>query len=97
MEVIEIILYCICTTIRLFVGFMETAVLLRVVVSLFPIEEDAFLPRMLFCLTEPVIMPVRALLSRFGLGGEDAPVDFSPLITMLLLMIIGLFLPQIKL
>ena len=91
-----VVLYCICTALRLLVGLMETLIFIRALLSWFPIDEDSFLPRLLFALTEPVILPVRLLLSRFGMG-EDSPMDFSPMITMILLMLIGMFLPVITL
>ena len=97
MEIVGLIAYCVCTTIRLLVSFMETALVVRAVLSWLPMDQDALVPRLLFALTEPVIMPVRMLLSRFGIGGEDSPIDFSPMITMILLMIIGVFLPVITL
>ena len=96
MEILEIVLYCICTAIRFLVNLMQTAILLRSVLSWFPIDENGFLPRLLFCLTEPVIIPVRALLSCFGVG-EDSPIDFSPMVAMLLLIVISMFLPVITL
>ena len=96
MEILEIVLFCLCTVIRLLVNVLETAILLRAILSWFPIDEDGFLPRLLFCLTEPVIIPVRVLLSYFGVG-EDSPIDFSPMIAMILLMLIGMFLPVITL
>ncbi len=91
-----VVLYCICTALRLLVNLLETAIFLRAILSWFPIDEDGFLPRLLYCLTEPVIIPVRMLLSRFGIG-EDSPLDFSPMIAMLLLMVISMFLPVITL
>ena len=91
-----VVLYCICTALRLLVGVLETAIFIRALLSWFPISEASFLSRLLFAVTEPVILPVRLLLSRFGMG-EDSPMDFSPMITMILLMIIGLFLPVITL
>ena len=96
MGVFNVIAYCVCTALRLLVGFMGTAIFIRALLSWFLIDEDSFLPRLLFALTEPVILPVRLLLSRFGMG-EDSPVDFSPMITMILLMLIEVFLPVITL
>ena len=97
MEVLELILYCLCTTLRLAVGAAETLIFLRAILSWLPIDGDSLIPRLLYLLTEPVILPVRAILSRFGMDGEDSPVDFAPLLTMILLTVIGLFLPVITL
>ena len=96
MEIIEIILFCLFGAIRILVRILETAMFLRVLLSIFGMDEEGLLARILFCLTEPILVPVRMLLSRFGLG-EDLPVDFSPMITMMLLMILSLFLPVITL
>ena len=97
MEALNLILYCLCTTLRLAVRVEETLIFLRAILSWLPIDGDGLIPRLIYALTEPVIIPVRAVLSYFGLDAEESPVDFAPLITMLLLMMIGLFLPKITL
>ncbi|MBQ8174234.1 MAG: YggT family protein [Clostridia bacterium] len=97
MGVLNVILYCLCNTLRLAVGLAETLIVLRALLSWFPIDEESLIPRLLYALTEPIIMPVRAILSRFGMDGDSSLIDFSPLITMLLLMFIGMFLPEITL
>ena len=52
--------------------------------------------RLVGAMTEPVIIPVRALLSLFGIG-EDSPMDIGFYVTSLLLVALRIFLPQVTL
>ncbi len=96
MDVLTTVLYILCTTIQLFIGFLQTAMYLRALLSWFPIGEDNPLNRFLFAVTEPAIMPVRALLARFGVG-EDSPIDIGFFVTMLVLLVVGILLPSVPL
>ncbi len=96
MEILTVVLYVICTTIRLIVGFLQTAMFVRAILSWFMPDEEHFMARLLYAVTEPAVMPVRALLARFGVG-EDSPVDISFFVTMLALLVIELFLPVVTL
>lgn len=53
--------------------------LLRVLISWFPIDRDSSLVRVLVTLTEPVLEPIRSILPSTG------PMDFSPMVAMLII------------
>jgi uncharacterized protein YggT (Ycf19 family) len=54
-------------------------------------EEDSNLIRFIYMVTEPVILPVRSRLDRFGLF-EGMPIDMSFFITFMLISIIRMLL-----
>ncbi len=92
----DYVLYVIATTLRIAVGFFEMALFARAILSFFDPEEEGFFARLLAVITEPVIAPVRALITRFG-WDVDLPIDISFLVTVVLLSGISLFLPVITL
>ena len=94
METLTTVLYVFCTAIRIFLSVLETAMFLRALLSWFIMDEENGFMRILWAVTEPAIMPVRALLNRFGVG-EDSPVDIAFFVTMILLMILGVILPAV--
>ncbi len=51
------------------------------------IDEDSAFSDFIYAVTEPVLMPVRALLDRFGIG-EGIPIDISFIVTYLLLSLL---------
>lgn len=94
MEILTAVLYVICTAIRLIVGFLQAAMFIRAILSWFMPDEEHMLMRLLYAVTEPAVMPVRALLYRFGVG-DDAPFDIAFFVTMLALMVIEVLLPAV--
>ena len=50
-------------------------------------RRDGMLIQLLYTLTDPIIVPIRALLDKSPLGGSKSGVmlDFSPIIAMLLI------------
>lgn len=65
------IVYVIMSTVRFIVIALEVMMLARAVVSWLPIDEDHPIINFLYTVTEPVIMPVRALLSITSDGSRD--------------------------
>lgn len=88
--------HIICVSLGLLLSLMELGFFLRAILSFFDPEESGFLAAVLFLLTEPAILPVRALLSRLHIG-EDLPVDLSFFVTFMLLSVLQTFLPAISL
>lgn len=78
-------------TLRLLISGIELLMLIRALLSWFPIDEDSTLLRFLYAVTEPVIFPVRALLARLG-WFQDFPLDVSFFLTFLLLSVLRVFL-----
>ena len=90
-------LYIICRFVSIFLDVALWAMFFRAILSFFGAnEQNGGLAFLLAVLTEPIIAPVRALLSMFGIG-EDSPVDVGFFATSLLLMMISTFLPTITL
>ena len=79
-------------TVNVLLFVIETAMMLRAILSFFPLDEENRFVLFLALVTEPVIAPVRALLSRFKFIAES-PIDISFFVTFLLLSILRVILP----
>lgn len=90
-------LYIICRFVSILLDILIWAMLLRVILNwMGHTEEEGGFCFLLACLTEPVIAPVRALLSFLGIG-EDSPLDVGYFATSILLAFLSLILPRISL
>lgn len=89
-------LFVICRLVTLLIDVLLTAMMLRVILQWTDPEEEGRVSRLVGVMTEPVIIPVRALLSLFGIG-EDSPMDIGFYVTSLLLVALRIFLPQVTL
>lgn len=69
--------------VQLFVQIYSLVILARVLMSWVNIDPYSPLARTIFDLTEPVLAPIRNLLP------QTTGLDFSPIIAMVLLQIIG--------
>jgi YggT family protein len=69
--------------ITLFIQLYSLVILARVLMSWVNIDPYSPLARIIFDLTEPVLAPVRNLLP------PTAGLDFSPIIVMVLLQVVG--------
>ena len=69
--------------INLFVFVFDIVLLARVVLSWFNPQLSGWIGRLLFDLTEPVLLPIRAVLPR------SQALDFSPLVAFLLLQLVS--------
>lgn len=85
------IYYIVSTTIRIIIAVLQFLMLGRAIVSWLPLDEDNPIITFLYAATEPVIMPVRAVLDRLGLF-EGMPIDMSFFITFILLSVLEMFL-----
>ena len=74
-------------TAKALLSVLEVCMLLRAILSWFPVRDDN--PILLFAcmVTEPIVAPVRALFDHFG-WFEDSPLDVSFLAAYLLLSIV---------
>lgn len=94
MNVFLTVLNVLCVTLRLFLSLMEFAMFARAVLSFLPLEDDNPVLNLVCVVTEPVILPVRALLSVLGWDG-DLPFDLAFSVTMLVLMVVNVALPTV--
>ncbi len=89
----ELIVTLISNTVYLFVGALMWLLLARALLGCFADEEEPS-PALIFCtvVTEPVVSPVRNVLSRIP-ALEESPIDFTLMATSLILIIVRLALP----
>lgn len=85
------ILSILLNTVNLFFSILYLAIILRAILSWFPVEARWYwdLVRFLDLLTEPVVAPIRRVLPPAG------GIDFSPLVALILLRVIQSLLVQI--
>ena len=83
--------FVVSQTVSAFLSALMYLLLARVLIGFFSDEET---PILNFCttVTEPVVSPVRNLLSRIP-ALQDSPFDFSFTATCLIIMIVQLALP----
>ena len=91
METVAIIL---SRFVLLALGTIQIAMFVRMIMSLFGFDEEGGLGTFLAFLTEPVILPVRILLSRIR-ALEGLPIDLSFMLTYILISFITYSLPII--
>ncbi len=96
MQILSFALYLIAATVQLALGLLEIAFLLRAIMSFIDVTGEGFFSRILFVLTEPFIIPVRAVMAHFGWGSE-LPIDLSFLVTAILISVLASVLPVISL
>jgi len=84
-------LYFLSATVHVLLGALELCMFARAILSWFPPEEESRLELFLFSVTEPLIVPVRAVLNRFE-SIAALPIDISFFVTMLLLSFLQILL-----
>lgn len=77
----------------IFYDVLSFAILIRCILSWFPISRNNIVIRIIDALTEPILGPVRRLIQRSPLGG-GMMIDFSPVIAYILLYFVFSLLRQ---
>ncbi|NLK86826.1 MAG: YggT family protein [Clostridiaceae bacterium] len=67
--------------------------MIRIFVSWIPVNRDNKFVELLYKITEPVLSPVRNLIAR--IAGQMLPIDFSPIIVLLLMALLRHFILRI--
>lgn len=80
-------LYVLANVVLLLLTLLDLAMLLRAILSWIPELDGSKLGDFLYMITEPLIIPVRAVLERFS-GVRNSPIDISFLVTCLLLLLV---------
>lgn len=80
--------YIVTSFVGILIDILMYAMFIRALLSWLPLAEDNPIENFLFAITEPVILPVRAVLDRFEILSE-LPIDISFLVTMILLSIVS--------
>lgn len=66
---------------------IEGLIMIRIILSWFPIPRDNPLYRILYQLTEPILGPIRNLISKSAIG-SNLMLDFSPIVAFILIDVI---------
>ena len=82
--------FVVSQVVGVFLFAVEIAMLLRAVLSWFPLEPNKF-TNLLYAITEPVIYPIRWLFYRMN-WFQDSPLDVPFFVTFLIISVINLFL-----
>lgn len=68
------------------INIIEVLILIRIILSFLNIRGGGVVTRFIYDMTEPVLGPARALLSKIGIN--TGMFDFSPIVAILILRII---------
>lgn len=85
------LIYVITQTVSVLLSAVQLLMLIRAIMSWFPVDEDSAFLRFVYAMTEPIILPLRLLFERFG-WFEGMPIDMPFFITFMLLSFLRLFL-----
>ncbi len=66
---------------------IEYAILIRVILSWLPIPKDNQFVRILYQITDPVLLPIRNMIEKTN-WGKNMMIDFSPLIAFAIIMLL---------
>lgn len=83
--------YVLVQCLIIFMDVVSIAMLVRAVLSWFTMGEQTKIGAFLYVVTEPIILPIRALCQRFG-WFQGLPIDMPFLLTMVVLSFAGTFL-----
>ena len=86
-------IYILVQFIIVFIDVITIAMCIRAVLSWFYDGDGAFV-RLLYCITEPAILPIRKLLVKMN-WLQNSPMDFSFLLTYIVLFIIQALLSSL--
>ena len=89
-----IILEILARTVSIALSVVCYAMLGRMLIPIFTNPEESRIYRFLFLLTEPLVIPVRALFVRFNIG-QNSPIDWSFTATYFIIILIQGALPVI--
>ena len=84
---LELLLYLIIRLVEILLTVLSFAMLLRAIMSFLAIGEESAFEDFLYALTEPLIIPVRALFQKLG-WFEGLPLDMSFFVTVVLIEIL---------
>ncbi len=88
-------LYVAVTTVKLLIECIQWALMLHAIVSWLPLDDDNAFMLLLEGICAPVLYPARLLVEKSETL-SSFPVDVSFIMTYIALMLIGAFLPDIR-
>lgn len=90
----EELLHFFASFVAVVLDVVSLAMLVRMILSWIPQTSEGRLSLFLACITEPFIMPIRFLLSKFNVL-QNSPIDWSFAVSYLVIMLLRLMLPVI--
>ncbi len=66
------------------IRILDFLILIRIILSWLPIGRGSVIVNLVYTLTEPVLGPIRNMLSKSPIGGPGMMLDFSPIIAYFL-------------
>ena len=88
------ILFIFAKCISLLLSAVYLCMLVRTILSFFPALQESRVAAFVTVVTEPFIIPVRALLYHLGIG-QNSPIDWAFSLTFILIYIVQIFLPVV--
>ena len=86
-------IYVLVNCLLLFVRVADFAMLGRMIVNILFMGEQTRIGSFLYVVTEPFILPIRALCNRFG-WFQGLPMDMPFFLTAVMLMLLSITLPE---
>lgn len=86
-------IYVLVHCLLLFVRVADFAMLGRMIVNILFMGEQTRIGSFLYVVTEPFILPIRALCNRFG-WFQGLPMDMPFFLTAVMLMLLSIILPE---
>ena len=86
--------YIITTLVSMFLSILHVLMLIRAVISWLPVDDASPFASFVYAMTEPIIIPVRALLERSETV-RALPIDISFFIALILLSFVQMMLPSV--
>ncbi len=78
----------VATAVYWLIEIVQWTIFLRVIVSWLPVRRENPLIRALFTVTEPILSPIRSIISKSSIG-KNTMFDFSPIVAFLILSLIS--------
>lgn len=87
----ELFISIVVGTAQALLSILELCMLIRAILSWFPLKDDNPILLFVTMVTEPIVMPVRALFEKMG-WFQDMPIDISFFVAYILLSVISTLL-----
>ena len=78
----------VATFVQVLITVLSWAIIIRALITWFPIAPDSPIVRVLDDITEPIMAPLRRVVPRIGM------LDITPIVALLLLQLLGSILSQ---
>ena len=88
----EIFVLILLRSLSIWLSAVSFAMIARMLLTFFTNPEESKLYRIAYAISEPAIVPVRAVMAKMGVG-QNSPLDIPFTVTYLIIFIIRLFLP----